>query len=110
MKKTTQSTDNLHAQTNAQVSYADNGRSGTIYYTSSETRFDLWYELALEPAIAIIGIPKPQYWEAQTKTPLSQRTAILNFIGHQVVNDKVGGEGSFGIEQDNIMTIYRAKK
>ena len=71
---------------------------------------NLVYELAMSPAIAIIGIPEPQYWEAQTKTPLSQRTAILEFIGEQVINDQVGGVGHIEIEQDNIMTIYRGNK
>ncbi len=110
MTKPTNQPGNQPAGTNSQVSYSDGGRSGTIHYTSAETCFDLWYEFAMPPAIALIGIPEPRYWEAQTKTPLSQRIAILEFIGGQVITDKLAGEGYVGIEQDNIMTIYRGRK
>ena len=103
-------TENRIAGTSPQVSYSDGGRSGTIYYTSPETHFDLWYELAMPPAIVIIGIPEPRYWEARTKTPLSQRSAILQFIGDQVVQDKLQGAGHARIEQDTIMTIYKGKE
>lgn len=91
------------------MSYSDSGRSGTIYYTSHKISFDLWYELAMPPAIVIIGIPEPRYWEAQTKTPLSQRTAMLQFIGDRVINDKLSSESYLRIDYDNIMTIYKGK-
>lgn len=101
--------DGLNAGTNPQVRYANGGRSGTIYYTSDELSFEVWYEFAMPPAIAIIGIPEPRHWEAKTKTPLSKRAAILQFIGDRVVQDKLRGEGYARIEQDNIMTIYQGK-
>jgi hypothetical protein len=91
------------------LSYSDGGRSGTIYYTSHEVSFDMWYELAMPPAIAIIGIPEPRHWEAQTKTPLSNRTVTLHWIGERVIQDKLQGAGYVRIEQDNIMTIYKGK-
>lgn len=100
---------NLNAETDPQVSYSDGGRSGTIYYTNHESSFDMWYELAMPPAIVIIGIPEPRYWEARTKTPLTERMSILQFIGKQVVTDRLSGEGYVRIEQDNIMTIYKGK-
>jgi len=109
MKKSTQSTDKLKAETTPQVSYSEGGRSGTIHYVSQDTTFDVWYEFAMPPAIVIIGIPEPRYWEAQTKTPLSQRIAILQFIGEQVIQDRLRSEGHVRIEQDNIMTIYTGK-
>ncbi len=99
-------TDRLKTETNPRVSYTEGGRSGTIHYESGEITFDLWYELAMPPAIAIIGIPEPRYWEAQTKTPLSHRIAILQFIGEQVIQDRLRSEGYVRIEQDNILTIY----
>jgi hypothetical protein len=103
-------TKNLNADTSPRVSYSDGGRSGTIYYTSAESSFDMWYELAMPPAIVIIGIPEPRYWEARTKIPLSQRAAVLQFIGDRVVQDKLQGAGHAQIEQDNIMTIYKGKE
>lgn len=109
MTKQTNVSDNLNAETGPQVSYSDDGRSGTIYYSSPESRFDMWYELAMPPAIVIIGIPEPRYWEARTKTPVLQRTSILQFIGERVIKDRLSGEGYVRIEQDNIMTIYKGK-
>lgn len=108
-KKPTPSPNNPNGGAGPQVNYTDSGRSGTIHYRSAETSFDLWYELALPPAVADIGIPESRYWEAQTKTPLSQRKAILNFIGQQLVNDRLAGDGYF-LSNDTIMTIYSGKK
>ena len=105
MEEVTHSTD----KTGPQVRYSDDGRGGTIHYKSSETSFDMWYELALSPTIVIIGIPEPQYWVGQTKTPLEQRDALLTFVGEQVMQDRLSGEGHFDYT-DNIMTIYRGKK
>ncbi len=107
MTKQTNSTTSLNAEAVPQVRYADGGRSGTIHYTNNESSFEMWYELAMPPAIVIIGIPEPRYWEARTKTPLSERMAILQYIGERVIQDKLQGEGYVRIEQDNIMTIYK---
>lgn len=109
MLKPTLSTDNLNAGTSPQLRYTQDGRGGTIYYSSAETTLDMWYEFALSPAIVDIGVPEPRYWVGQTKTPLSQREAILRFIGEQVVKDKLSGEGYFR-HNDNIMTIYRTSE
>ena len=103
------STTNPNAETDPQLRYSQDGRGGTIYYSSPETSFELWYEFAMPPALVDIGIPEPRYWVGQTKTPLSQRAAILQFIGERVINDKLSGEGHFGYN-DNIMTIYRGIK
>ena len=72
--------------------YVQDGRGGTIYYSSPETSFKLWYEFALSPALVIIGIPEPRYWVGQTKTPLDQRDYLLTLIGEQVVTDKLSGD------------------
>ena len=92
----------------ARVRYTNDGRGGTVQYESPETSFDMWYEFAGEGALAIINIPTPQYWEATTKTPLSQRPDILQFIGEQVVRDQASGNGYFLID-DNFMTIYSGR-
>jgi hypothetical protein len=101
--------DHPSADTGPQLRYTQDGRGGTICYSSAETSFELWYEFALPPAVVDIGIPEPRYWEAQTKTPLAQRKAILQFVGEQVINDKLTGDGFF-LSNDNIMTIYTGQK
>lgn len=90
------------------LTYSEAGRSGTIHFISRETKFDMWYEFAMPPALVIIGIPEPKYWEAQTKTPLSRRTGLLEFIGKQVIQDKLSGTGYFLID-DNILSICPGK-
>jgi len=80
-----------------------------VPYSSPEANFDMWYDLALSPALVDIGIPEARYWEARTKTPLSQRMAILRFIGKQVVTDKLTGDG-YALVNDMIMTVYSGKK
>ena len=90
------------------VRYTDSGRSGTVHYISKEATLDLSYEFAGGNALAIIDIPKPQNWEAATKTPLSKRDSILNFIGRQVVEDQTQGNGSFEFDED-VLTIYPGK-
>ncbi|GAB2596049.1 hypothetical protein [Spirosoma areae] len=68
----------------------------------------MWYELAGGSALAIINIPTPEHWEALTKTPLSQRDAILQFIGEQVLRDQVSTDGYF-LTDDNFITLYTGK-
>lgn len=102
--------NDANALKDPQVRYSDGGRSGTIHYTSHDASFDCWYELAGGTAVAVIGIPAPRHWEARTKTPLSQRWTILQFIGEQVVKDQVQGEGYFLLEQETIMTIYSGRR
>lgn len=108
MTNPTHSTDSTDAKSGPQVRYTDDGRGGTIHYASPETSFDMWYELAMPPAVVDIGVPEPRYWAGQTKTPLAQRKPILRFIGQQVVNDKLAGYGYF-LFNDQIMTIYKGK-
>jgi hypothetical protein len=87
------------------ITYTSGGRTGTIHYVSKETSFDLSYEFAGGNALAIIDIPAEQQWEQSTKTPISQRTAILNSIGTQVVRDQTTSGGRFEIGS-NTLTIF----
>jgi hypothetical protein len=95
-------------QTTGNLTYIHDGRGGTIYFKNEDTQFDMWYELAMPPAIVIIGIPEPKFWEAQTKISLSKRTETLRMIGDQVVNDKLSGNG-YSYFDDNILSICRGK-
>jgi len=108
MTKSSHPAENPNTESGPHLRYSHEGRGGTIHYTSPETSFDMWYELAMPPALVDIGIPEPRYWESQTKTPLAQREAILQFIGQLVVNDKLSGNGYF-LFDDQIMSICRGK-
>jgi hypothetical protein len=90
---------------NPKLHYSGSGRGGTIRFESEETVFDMWWEFAGSGALVIVDIPSEAQWTARTKLPLERRDAILQFIGEQIVEDKVSSNGSFTIS-DNILTIF----
>lgn len=61
------------------------------------------------PAVVDIGISESRYWEARTRTPLSQRNSILQFISEQVIHDKLAGKG-YALSNAMVMTVYSGKK
>ena len=89
------STPKPDAITAPQLRYTSEGRFGTIQYVSSETTFDVGWEFAGGNAVAILFVPSPQHWEAQTHTALTQRAGILQFIGEQVIKDRLGETVTF---------------
>ncbi len=94
--------------TNPQLKYTDGGRSGTIHYSSDETSFDMWYELAAGPAVAFIKIPPVNFWKTQIKIPIDQRQAVITFIGSEVVKNKLSNDGYFLLD-DDFITLYSGK-
>lgn len=95
----------LRIKGNPTLRYADSGRGGTIWYESPDATFDMWWEFAGGDALVIVDIPTEEFWEKRTKLPLEQRENILTFIGEQIVEDKISGNGSF-IIGDNMLTFY----
>lgn len=94
--------------TNPQLTYTDGGRSGTIHYSSDENSFDTWYELAVGSAVAFIKIPSINFWEVKTKIPAGQRQAVIEFIGNEVVKNKLNNDGYFLLD-DDFITLYSGK-
>lgn len=94
--------------TNPKLRYTDDGRGGTIQFSSDESSFSMWYELAASPAIAFVNIPSSHFWEIQTKIPLEQRQAVIDFIGNEVLKNKLSKEGYF-LTDDNFITFYLGK-
>ncbi len=95
----------LRLEGTPKLRYSDEGRGGTIWFESPNAHFDMWWEFAGGNALVIVDIPTAEQWEARTKLPLERRVHILTFIGEQIVEDKIGGEGSF-IIGDNVLTFY----
>jgi hypothetical protein len=73
------------------VTYSQDGRGGTITYTDADIRIQFDWEFAGGNGVVIIFVQPPQFWEAGTKTPLSQRQEILEFVAKSVVRDKAPG-------------------
>ncbi len=98
----------LHLEGNPKLRDQDDGRGGTIWFESPDARFDMWWEFAGGNALVIVDIPTAEQWEARTKLPLEKRESILQFIGEQIVIDKISYNGSF-IIGDNVITFYSEK-
>lgn len=73
--------------------YENQGRGGTVWYESQETRFGLWWEFAGGDALAIVEIPAEREWEKRTRLPLDRRLETLEFIGEQLVKDQTARGG-----------------
>lgn len=86
--------------------YADYGRGGTIYYESTEGDFDMWWEFGGGNAVVIVDIPSLEQWEARTKLPLSKRAEVLQFIGEQIIADKMSSSNASFVIGDNVITFY----
>lgn len=90
---------------NPRLAYKEAGRSGTITFINDQTKFEMWWEFAGDDALVILSIPDVQSWEIKTGLPLQDREAILNFIGRQVVKERITSAGAYHIG-DSIMTFY----
>lgn len=90
----------------ARVSYVNDGRSGRVVFSHGISSFAMYFEFGGGDVIASISIPPVKQWEKETGYSLSQRDAILNFIGRCVVKDQTSkGTGRFEIEEE-WMNVY----
>ncbi|MCK6693632.1 MAG: hypothetical protein L6Q97_16235 [Thermoanaerobaculia bacterium] len=89
---------------NPRVSFQDYGRGGTVFFESSDAKFEMWWEMGIN-ALAIVDIPPPDRWEARTGLPLARRDEILHFIGAEIVARQTVSGGSF-VVGENVLTIY----
>ena len=73
------------------VAYFQDGRGGTIKYFDRYITISFGWEFAGGNGLVIIFITEIAYWEASTKTPLSERDEILEFVALSVIRDKAPG-------------------
>jgi hypothetical protein len=90
---------------NAILAYTSQGRGGNVLYRDDRTSFNLWWEFAMEPAVAIIGIPNTAAWEKATGISLEERSATLEWIAHRALHDQVPNGGVYRVAEDHI-TLY----
>ena len=88
----------------AWLNYDESGRSGYVIFNYGKISHRFAYEFGGGTALAIIDIPTPGQWEADTGLPLAEREAVLEFIGTQVVADKAP-EYAYRIDDQSIV-IY----
>jgi hypothetical protein len=89
----------------AVLRYQGVSKGGNIFFESPSGTFDMWWEFEGGVALATVDIPTEAEWEARTKLPVSARQAVLQFIGNQIVADKISSKGSFAIGE-SLITFY----
>lgn len=89
-----------------QVFFNEDRDGSFISFHNMEGSFEFWWEYGSGNAVALIGVPRPEYWEAKTKIPLERREKVLTYIAEFAIDTKLEGNGSFLIGED-VLTIYR---
>lgn len=62
------------------LEFEGNARAGVIIYIEGERRIRFQHEMCIGRVKFSIDLPRPQYWEAQTGTPLADRDDIVDFV------------------------------
>lgn len=76
-----------------------------ISFDSLEGKFEMWVEFGLGSSV-LIGVPNPEYWEAKTGIPFERRERVLTYIAEYVIDEKMGGQGSFLIGAD-VVSVFK---
>ncbi|MCB9081794.1 MAG: hypothetical protein H6555_08800 [Lewinellaceae bacterium] len=71
------------------IEYEGNFRSGHILYRAGDIIIRFYHEMAGGKYHFYIMVPAVEQWEAQTKTPLGKRAAILEFVANTVQRERV---------------------
>lgn len=66
------------------ISYEGNARSGYVIYTDNNCTIRFYNEMGGGNCMFYIAIPTEENWEAETKTPLSERAAIVEYVATAV--------------------------
>lgn len=85
------------------VRFVQEGRSGLVFFESSEGSFDTWWEMGYG-ALAIIAVPTIEQWETSTGLPRDRRLEILDFVGREFIRTQAP-HGSF-ILGERVLTVY----
>ena len=91
LNKIQQKQEMLETSLYKRVAYFQDGRGGTIKYSDRDITISFGWEFAGGNGLVIIFITETAYWEASTKTPLSERDEILEFVALSVIRDKAPG-------------------
>jgi hypothetical protein len=84
----------------ANVGYANEGRTGYVIFYRNDLTVRFFFEFGGGDTVAIITIPTPDRWEAETKIPLADRQTVLEFIAKRVIRDQASGCRYFIGESD----------
>jgi hypothetical protein len=85
------------------VTYQNEGRYGYVIFLRNDISARFYYEFGGGDAVAIITVPTAEHWEKETKIPLADRAAILEFIAVRVLRDQAPNCKYFIGESDIII-------
>lgn len=88
------------------IEYEGNFRSGTIIYIDNEVRIEFYHEMGGGNCMFYIDIPTEEKWEAVTRTPISERKDIIDFVAARVKSEQASN-CNFIIEKAFIGFYYR---
>ncbi len=88
------------------IMYEGSFRAGTIIYTDHSTRIEFSHEMGAGNCMFYIDIPKEEYWESRTKTPLASRKEILEYMAARVQAEQASN-CRYVIGHDTISFYYQ---
>ena len=91
---------------NRRIEYEGNLRAGTVIYTDIDTRIEFYNEMGGGNCMVYITVPVENQWEEQTKTSLSRRKDILEYVA-AAVHSQQASNCYFEIKEDAISFYYR---
>lgn len=88
------------------VEYEGNLRAGTVIYIDKDTRIEFNNEMGGGNCMVYLTIPTEAQWEAATKTDLSRRKEILEYVA-EVVQVQQAPNCNFEIKENEIGFYYK---
>ena len=88
------------------IEYEGTLRSGSVIYLDVDTRIEFSNEMGGGNCLAFINIPSEMQWEAATKTPLSRRKDILEYVA-AAVQSQQASNCYYEIKEDSISFYYK---
>lgn len=98
----------MMASFNRRVEYDGNLRAGSTTYVEGDLRIPFYHEMGGGNCLVYIDVPAEEQWEAQTKTPLTRRTEILEFVA-QTVQREQAPSCRYEIQDSAIVFYYTNK-
>ena len=88
------------------IEYEGNFRSGTIIYINNEVRIEFYHEMGGGNCMFYIDLPTEDQWEAATRTPISERKDIVEFVAARVKSEQASN-CNYIIEKTSIGFYYK---
>lgn len=96
----------LERKFSRRVEYKGNLRDGTVIYIDKDTRIEFSNEMGGGNCMVYINIPTEKQWEAATKTDLSRRKEILEYVA-EAVRAQQASNCNFEIKGNEIGFYYK---